>query len=51
MLERGVLPFQLHAERQGDWRLRTGARSHTRYQVWLAALEKGEQIAVAETGV
>ena len=51
MLKRGVLPFQLHAESQGEWRLRTGARSHTRYQVWLAALEKGEQIAVAETGV
>jgi SAM-dependent methyltransferase/uncharacterized protein YbaR (Trm112 family) len=51
MLRRGILPFQLRAESQGDWRLRTGARSHTRYQVWLAALEKGEQIAGAETGV
>lgn len=51
MLDRRVLPFALQAEAAGEWRLRTGSRSHTRYQVWLAALEKGEQFAAAETGV
>lgn len=51
MIQRGILPLHLRAEAAGEWRLRTGSRSHTRYQVWLAALEKGEQLAAAETGL
>lgn len=51
MLARGVLPFKLQEERSGSWRLRTGSRSHTRYQVWLAALAKGQDAAALETGL